>query len=290
MRLRRSRRNSRPCGAKSTTRSRPPGASSARRLAHRPGRVVEVVQHLMDDDEVEAAAREGRRIDVALAQLDAGEARLLEIGARDRRASRGWHRARRRARHAAREAAASGRCRCRDRGDVRTGFGPTASSTAASTAVSGACSERMRSHSRREAREEGLARPERPLVAHGSRAARGRRRARIGPVERRQERTQRYAAGPARSPSRKKAQAPSRWRSTRPASARSLRWREMRGCDWPRMSVRSETDSSPSASSARMRSRVSSAAARRPSRVSGNPAAEVVIRRSVRMRHKHIFI
>ena len=71
----------------------------------------------------------------------------------------------------------------------------------------------------------------------------------------------RASAPPPRSPSRKKAQEPSRKRSTRPASASSLRWREMRGCDWRRISVRSETVSSASPSSARMRSRVASPAA-----------------------------
>ena len=51
--------------------------------------------------------------------------------------------------------------------------------------------------------------------------------------------------------------------SARPARPRpgACRWREMRGCDWRRMSVRSETVSSASASSARMRSRVASPAA-----------------------------
>ena len=54
---------------------------------------------------------------------------------------------------------------------------------------------------------------------------------------------------------------PSRKRSTRPASARSRRWREIRGCDWRRIAVSSETVSSASPSSARMRSRVASPAA-----------------------------
>ena len=70
------------------------------------------------------------------------------------------------------------------------------------------------------------------------------------------------AAAPA-SARRKNAQAPSRKRSTRPASARSFRWREMRGCDCRRIWVRSDTVSSASASSTRMRRRVSSPAALR---------------------------
>ena len=63
------------------------------------------------------------------------------------------------------------------------------------------------------------------------------------------------------SPSRKNAHEPSRNRSTSPASASSRRCREMRGCDWRKMSVSSETVSSASPSSARMRRRVASPAA-----------------------------
>ena len=89
------------------------------------------------------------------------------------------------------------------------------------------------------------------------RAARGRASAsdRRG-SSRADQRAGELGAAPPCSASRKNAQAPSRRRSTRPASASSLRWREMRGCDWRRMSVRSETVSSASASSARRRSRV----------------------------------
>ena len=78
------------------------------------------------------------------------------------------------------------------------------------------------------------------------------------------------SALPPPSASRKNAQAPSRKRSTSPASTSSLRWREMRGCDCRRMSVRSETVSSASASSARMRRRVSSPAALRAALRSSN--------------------
>ncbi len=55
-----SRRNSRSCGAKSTTSSRPPGRST--RAASRIARaaVVEEVQHLMDDDDVERVGRRPR--------------------------------------------------------------------------------------------------------------------------------------------------------------------------------------------------------------------------------------
>ena len=95
------------------------------------------------------------------------------------------------------------------------------------------------------------------------RAARGRARSRgrrgrgarpgRGPARRR-----RRARRGGRRPRRLRGNAP-----TRPASASSRRCREMRGCDWRRISVRSETVSSASASSARMRSRVASPAALR---------------------------
>ena len=97
--------------------------------------------------------------------------------------------------------------------------------------------------------------------AHGGEPLAVARDGRIGRIEPREQRARRARRRAPCSARRKKAQAPSRKRSTRPASASSLRWREMRGCDWPRMSVRSETVSSASASSARMRSRVSSPAA-----------------------------
>ena len=67
----------------------------ARRLADRAGRIVEVVQHLVDDDEVEGVARERRRIDVALAQLDAASGRPSRDWRGPPTAWRGWHRARR---------------------------------------------------------------------------------------------------------------------------------------------------------------------------------------------------
>ena len=71
-----SRRNSRSCGAKSTTSSRPPGRSTraASRMARRA--VVEEVQHLVDDDDVEGIARQRQVVDVALAH-----AAILEAGA-----------------------------------------------------------------------------------------------------------------------------------------------------------------------------------------------------------------
>ncbi len=62
----------------------PAGRHEARCLADRAGRIIEVVENLMDDDEIEHIARERRRINVALPKLDAGQAGLFEIGARDR--------------------------------------------------------------------------------------------------------------------------------------------------------------------------------------------------------------
>ena len=59
-------------------------AQQPRRLADRQRRIVEIVQHLVDGDEVEAVALDRRRVDVALAHLRMGDAGLVEIGARHR--------------------------------------------------------------------------------------------------------------------------------------------------------------------------------------------------------------
>ncbi len=48
----------------------PGGPQRARRLAHRAGRIVEIMQHLMDDDEIVEVALDRQSIDVALAELD----------------------------------------------------------------------------------------------------------------------------------------------------------------------------------------------------------------------------
>jgi hypothetical protein len=63
---------------------------------------------------------------------------------------------------------------------------------------------------------------------------------------------------------RKNTQLPSRKRVISPASAISFRCRLMRGWLWPRIWVRSLTLSSAPASSARIRKRVASPAARKP--------------------------
>ena len=71
------------------------------------------------------------------------------------------------------------------------------------------------------------------------------------------------AASAPESASRKNTQEPSRKRLMSPASAMSFKCRLMRGWLWPRICVRSLTFSSPPASSARMRKRVASPAARK---------------------------
>ncbi len=48
------------------------------------GRVVEIVEHLVDDDEVERRPVEGRAVDVTLAQLPALDAEAFEVGAGNR--------------------------------------------------------------------------------------------------------------------------------------------------------------------------------------------------------------
>ena len=139
-----SRRNSSSWGAKSTTSRRPPGAT--RRLASRtPGRIVEVMQHLMHHNEIEAAAAEGRCVDVALAQIDPRQA----IRSRLARAtdSMAWLESS----PVARAARGARRPSIRPVPVPRSirlwiGRGPSASSTAASTAVSGTWSERRWSH------------------------------------------------------------------------------------------------------------------------------------------------
>ena len=64
-----SRRNSWSWASKSTSASRPPGRQRPRRLAKRARRIVEEVQHLVDDDQVVGVALDRRGVDVALAQL-----------------------------------------------------------------------------------------------------------------------------------------------------------------------------------------------------------------------------
>ena len=56
----------------------------ARGAAQRPGRIVEIMQHLMHHHEVEARPGEGRRVDVALPQIDPRQPLPLQIGPGDR--------------------------------------------------------------------------------------------------------------------------------------------------------------------------------------------------------------
>ena len=57
-----------PVRRESTMRIRPPAAASAR-LADGVSRIVEVMKHLVEGDEVEGFALDRKRIDVALADL-----------------------------------------------------------------------------------------------------------------------------------------------------------------------------------------------------------------------------
>ena len=59
------------------------GCEQAGRLAQRAGRVVEEVQHLVDDDEVERVAVERRAVHVALAEVGVADLGALEVGAGD---------------------------------------------------------------------------------------------------------------------------------------------------------------------------------------------------------------
>ncbi len=97
--------------------------------------------------------------------------------------------------------------------------------------------------------------------AHGGEPLAVARERAVGGVEPRDERTASSAASLLARRGGRKPKSPRE--TARPAGPRasSLRWREMRGCDWRRISVRSETVSSLSASSASTRRRVSSAAA-----------------------------
>ncbi len=237
----------------------PARAQHARRLADRARAVVEEVQHLVQDDDVEGIVGQRQVVDVALAHAAIFQARALEPVARQQQHVEREVEAEPALDLAARTVRACGRCRCRDR---------AASGTACRRARRGSRLRPPRRRraacgcgpTRRRARGNRPARRRRAPAAP-RRAARGRAR-----WSGRRDRAARAARGrPSRrrrcSARRKKAQVPSRKRSTSPASASSLRWREMRGCDWRRMSVRSETVSSASASSASTRRRVSSPAA-----------------------------
>ena len=60
------------------------GGHHARGLPQRARRIVEIMQHLMDHDEIEGPVFDGRRVNVALAQLGPRQPGLFEIGPRDR--------------------------------------------------------------------------------------------------------------------------------------------------------------------------------------------------------------
>jgi hypothetical protein len=54
------------------------GPQGAGRLAHGAGRIVEIVQHLMDNDEIIVIVLDGQGIYIALAKLDVAQASLFE--------------------------------------------------------------------------------------------------------------------------------------------------------------------------------------------------------------------
>ena len=114
-----SRRNSWRWGAKSTTRSRPPGATRRAASAIARRRVVEVVQHLMDDDEVEAGCLDRRAVHVALSQLVARRRRRVRGWRVPPTASSGSSRCRPLGWHEARAVGGCARCRCRGRPSCR---------------------------------------------------------------------------------------------------------------------------------------------------------------------------
>ena len=270
-----SRRNSRSCGAKSTTRSRPDGRSTRAASRDRARAVVEEVQHLVDDDDVERILRQREIVDVALPHAAMAQARAVEPRARERQHVERHVEAEAALDLRARTVRACARCRCRDRAASGTAGRRAPRGSPASTASSATCSLRMRSHS--------AAWRAKYFCAAAARAARTDGKplavARNGRVV--EDRAAQQARAPARRCRRARpgGRRPRSLRgSARPdrASASSRRWREMRGCDWRRMSVRSETVSSASASSATMRSRVSSPAAlRAPLRsANGSWAAE----------------
>ncbi len=60
------------------------GRDEPGRFGDGPGRVVEVVQHLMDHDEIEAGRVERRAVHVALAELPVGDTGAFEVGAGNR--------------------------------------------------------------------------------------------------------------------------------------------------------------------------------------------------------------
>ena len=238
----------------------PPGRPQhARRFRDRARAVVEEVQHLMDDDDVEGILRQREIVDVALPHAAMAQAGAVEPRARERQHVE---------RHVEAEAAL-------DRGPNSSSMRPVPvprSSSERNGLSASAATDRLLHRVVGDVQLAdavplgGMAR-EIFLRRGGARGAHGGEPLAVAGDGRRRAGSSRAtssrasAALPPRSPSRKNAQEPSRKRSTSPASASSRRCREMRGCDWRRMSVRSETVSSASASSATMRRRVSSPAA-----------------------------
>ena len=252
------RRNSSECGREVDDQQPPARRQQPRRLADGARRIVEEVQHLVDDDEVERAVLERRAVDVALAQVDAAHFRPLEIGAGD-----GEHRVavvdadRPIDAVVAPAAAACARCRCRGRAPIGRAVRRRRSRIAAFDDRVGSVQRALLVPVVGDAGEVLLGGGG-AAAAHHLEPVEVDRRAGVVVLDARTSRSATSSAiGPSPTSS-KNAHVPSRCLSTTPASASSLRWREMRGWDWPRMSVRSVTVSSPCCSRATIRSRVSS--------------------------------
>ena len=221
----------------------------------------------MDDDEIVAVALDRRRVDVALAELNVLEARLIDAGAGERQhrgalvdADRADRARSEELQHPPRpgsEIEQIAERRFPEHVDQRR-LDPILGGVQGADAVpvGGLLGEI------------GGGLPTARLAGDLEPGAVGGQR-RVGRIEPAHEIAGERAAASAR---RKNAQAPSRWRSASPASTRSFKWRDTRGCDWPRMATSSLTVSSASSSRQRMRSRVSSPAASSPASRVGKEA------------------
>ena len=223
-----------------------------RRLAQGAGRIVEVMQHLVDHHQIEGVRLHRRRMKCRPGAARFGRLRPSPDWPGPPRAWHGWHRARPRGRRAAPEGPACAPSRYRD----QSGCGSVHHRVRRVPPPRHSCSCGMQRAQfvpfRRNAREIGLPRP--PPADDAWPAAAPCRHRHADPRRRARQAADAADASPWRDRRAGRKPTPPR-DDARPApdSTSSLRWREMRGCDWPRMSVRSETDNSPSARRARMR-------------------------------------
>ena len=105
-------------------------------FGERARRIIEEVQHLVDGDKVIAAALDGRRVDVALTQGDMPQARLIDMGARQRQRGRALVDADR-ARRPRSEKLERAPVPVPRSSGLRNGFAPIMATSAASTRSSG---------------------------------------------------------------------------------------------------------------------------------------------------------